>query len=263
MPHVVERQAAPEPGADRHAAALDRARARAGSRTGPTSRPTRPSPARGEGRALAAEPGRRVRARRDREGRASRRRPKPSARELLRRLSFDLTGLPPTPEEVRAFLADTAPGRLRAAGRPPARLAPLRRAHGRVLARPRALRRQRRLPQRQPARRSGRYRDYVIGAFNREPAVRPLHGRAARGRPPAGRVARAADRLRLQPAAPDDRGGRRPAQGVPRHLPRRPRAERLDGVAGRHARLRPVPRPQVRSLPGHATSTASPPSSPT
>ena len=31
-------------------------------------------------------------------------------RELLRRLSFDLTGLPPTPEELRAFLADTAPG---------------------------------------------------------------------------------------------------------------------------------------------------------
>ncbi len=28
---------------------------------------------------------------------------------LLRRLSFDLTGLPPTPEEVRAFVADTAP----------------------------------------------------------------------------------------------------------------------------------------------------------
>ena len=29
---------------------------------------------------------------------------------LLRRLSLDLTGLPPTPEEVRAFLTDSAPG---------------------------------------------------------------------------------------------------------------------------------------------------------
>ncbi|MEL6717048.1 MAG: DUF1549 domain-containing protein, partial [Planctomycetota bacterium] len=29
---------------------------------------------------------------------------------LLRRLSYDLVGLPPTPEEVRAFLADESPG---------------------------------------------------------------------------------------------------------------------------------------------------------
>ena len=32
---------------------------------------------------------------------------------LLRRLSFDLIGLPPTPEEVDAFLADDSPRRLR------------------------------------------------------------------------------------------------------------------------------------------------------
>jgi hypothetical protein len=31
-------------------------------------------------------------------------------RTLLRRATFDLTGLPPTPEEIDAFLADTAPG---------------------------------------------------------------------------------------------------------------------------------------------------------
>jgi mono/diheme cytochrome c family protein len=39
-------------------------------------------------------------------------RPSPEAEPsvLLRRLSFDLVGLPPSPEEVRAFLADTAPG---------------------------------------------------------------------------------------------------------------------------------------------------------
>src|SRR6185503_16828913 len=38
--------------------------------------------------------------------------PSPEAprRDLLRRLSFDLTGLPPTPEELRAFLADESPG---------------------------------------------------------------------------------------------------------------------------------------------------------
>src|SRR5207247_4188902 len=39
-------------------------------------------------------------------------RPSPEAdpRALLRRLSFDLVGLPPAPEEVRAFLEDKSPG---------------------------------------------------------------------------------------------------------------------------------------------------------
>jgi mono/diheme cytochrome c family protein len=36
--------------------------------------------------------------------------PEAGPRALLRRLSFDLTGLPPTPEEVRAFLDDERPG---------------------------------------------------------------------------------------------------------------------------------------------------------
>ena len=36
--------------------------------------------------------------------------PEASRETLIRRLSLDLTGLPPTPEEVDAFLADTAPG---------------------------------------------------------------------------------------------------------------------------------------------------------
>ena len=38
-------------------------------------------------------------------------RPSPPAdkRTLLRRVTYDLTGLPPTPEEIQAFLADTAP----------------------------------------------------------------------------------------------------------------------------------------------------------
>ena len=41
-------------------------------------------------------------------------RPAPEAdpRTLLRRVTFDLTGLPPTPEELNTFLADTKPGAL-------------------------------------------------------------------------------------------------------------------------------------------------------
>jgi len=36
--------------------------------------------------------------------------PEADREQLLRRLTFDLTGLPPTPEELDGFLADTAPG---------------------------------------------------------------------------------------------------------------------------------------------------------
>ncbi len=66
--------------------------------------------------------------------------------KLLRRLSFDLTGLPPTPEETEAFLADESPDayeklvdRLLASDA-------LGRAPRDALARPGALRRHPRLP---------------------------------------------------------------------------------------------------------------------
>ena len=50
-----------------------------------------------------------VRARLAREGLAMA--PEADARTLIRRLSFDLTGLPPTPEEIDAFVADPDPRR--------------------------------------------------------------------------------------------------------------------------------------------------------
>ncbi len=58
---------------------------------------------------------------------------------LLRRVTLDLTGLPPTPEDVQQFLADRFALCVRACCRSPAGLAVLRRAYGPVLAGRRSL----------------------------------------------------------------------------------------------------------------------------
>ena len=158
--------------------------------------------------------------------------PRPRARELLRRLSFDLTGLPPTPEEVRAFDEDRAAGAYeRQVDRLLASPA-LRRAHGRLLARPRALRRQRGLPQRQLAADVALPRLGGAGV-QPQPALRPLHRRAARGRPAAGR------RRSSRRSPPATTGCCRPPRRAARSRRSTARstwptgAQRLHGLAGR------------------------------
>ncbi len=94
--------------------------------------------------------------------------PPASPRELIRRASFDVTGLPPTPEEVHEFVRDTAPSSY-------ARLI------DRLLASPRYGERWGRhwldvaryadsngLDENVAYGNAWRYRDYVIGAMNRD-----------------------------------------------------------------------------------------------
>ena len=93
-------------------------------------------------------------------------------RTLIRRATLDLTGLPPTAEEIDAFEKDDGAGRLREGGRSPARVAALRRDVGTPLARRRALRRRRSAqprpdgPRLRPYPNAYLYRDWVIKAFN-------------------------------------------------------------------------------------------------
>ena len=67
---------------------------------------------------------------------ASPRPPRPSRIALIRRLRFDLTGLPPTPAEVDAFVADDRPDAYERLVDRLLGLAPVRRAAGPALARP-------------------------------------------------------------------------------------------------------------------------------
>ena len=84
--------------------------------------------------------------------RGTRARSRGRSANAVRRLSLDLLGLPPTPEDVDAFVHDRRPRCLRAARRPAPGLAPIRRANGHLLARPGPFRGYPGLSQRQPPR---------------------------------------------------------------------------------------------------------------
>ena len=179
----------------------------------------------------------------------------------LRRVTFDLTGLPPTPEEIAAFVKDHGARRVREGRRPPARLAALRRALGAALARRRALRRierqgvQRPLPARLALPRLGHR------GVQRGQAVRPVPPRAARRRPAAvdepDGEGRAPDRDRVPRPRPE---GPPHAQPAAVHDGPRRRADRRD--VPRRCSASPSPAPaatttsSTRSRP--RTTTRSP-----
>ena len=186
-----------------------------------------------------------VLARLEREGLA----PSPeAAREaLIRRVSLDLTGLPPTPAEVDAFLQDQSPDAYE-------------KVVDRLLASPRYGERMaaRWLDAARYADTNGyqydgervmwRWRDWVIDAFNRNLPFDQFTLEQIGGRPAAERHARAEDRHRLQPQPSRQHRGRHHSRGVRGRVRRRSRRDDVHGVPGPDARLRALPQSQVRSV---------------
>ena len=145
------------------------------------SGPTLPD---GQERKLGPQPDRPLRPRRAGKARPDSRPPEADRRTLARRLSLDLTGLPPTPETSRRSSTTS-------------RRTPTRSYVDKLLASPHWGEHRGRywLDAARYADTHGihfdnyreiwSYRDWVINAFNHNHAVRPVHDRAARRRPAA------------------------------------------------------------------------------
>ena len=165
---------------------------------------------------------------------------------LLRRVSLDLTGLPPTPAEVDAFLADTSPNAYE-------------KVVDRLLQSPRYGERMA-FPWLDAARYADtngyqtdgerfmwRWRDWVIDAFNRNMpfdqfTIEQLAGDLLPNATLDQRIATGFNRNHRGNAE----GGIIPEEYAGR-IRRRPRRHDRDGVPRPDARLRALPRPQVRS----------------
>ena len=179
---------------------------------------------------------------------------------LIRRVTFDLTGLPPTPEEIDAFADGSATQAYRHGGRPAAGLAALRRALGRGTgwtwcAMP--SRRARRAISRY--RNAWRYRDYVIDRFNQDmPYDRFIREQIAGDLLPADSDAEPRQPASSPRVSGPRRQGRESASSVHSFLMDIV-DEQIDVIGqaflGLTVALRPLPRPQVRPDPDVATTT--------
>ena len=182
---------------------------------------------------------------------------------LLRRLSLDLVGLPPTPEEVDAFLADTRPDayekvvdRLLASphygerwARPWLDLARYADTNG---------------YEKDQRRTAWRYRDWVIDALNRDLpfdhfTIEQLAGDLLPGRDASSRGS--------PPASTATRCSTRRAASTSEEFRFEPLVDRVNTTGtvwlGSTDRLRPVPQPQVRPRSRRRTTTGCSPSSTT
>ena len=182
--------------------------------------------------------------------------PEADRRTLIRRITFDLTGLPPTPAEVEEFVADGAPDALE-------------RLVDRLLATPRYGEHWARhwldvagyadsdgyTPKDLERKYAWKYRDYVVRALNADRPWDELIREQLAGdemvAPPYANLAPAdVDKLiatGFLRMAPDGTGdpGADPERGAERRG-RRDDQDRIERVPGPDRRLRPVPRPPLR-----------------
>ena len=166
---------------------------------------------------------------------------------LLRRLSLDLVGLPPTVAEIDAFVADTSPDayekavdRLLASphygerwARPWLDLARYADSNGYEKDRLRV---------------AWKYRDWVIDALNKDMSFRDFTIQQIAGDMLQGRDRRPEDRHGLPPEHAPQPGRRHRRRGGALGDPGGSSQHDVVGLARQHHGLRPVPQPQVRPL---------------